>query len=410
MTVKVRLYAGLTGGLLVAALMSGRAEVVALAAPFAVALVLGLGLVERTVVTAEVGLPRERVLEGEPVPVEVHVHVNRPIARLEIAVDLPRGLTPADGRRVRMVSASPEEPAMVPFVVEPERWGAYVVGPVAFRTVDVAGFSRAEGVSADRRTLRVYPRPDALAALVAPAETQALVGNRLAPVRGDGIEFADLRRFVAGDRVREINWRIAARGRGLWVNQRHPERNSDVVLFVDTFSEALMERAVRAAAALVSAYGAERDRVGLVSFGGSLRWIEPGTGVGHLYRIAEALIDTQFFASYAWRGLGIVPARTIPAKALVLALTPLEDDRAIAALADLRRRGIDLAIIELAPTPVPTGATGVGDRVWELQQEVRRVRFRRVGVPVAVWSTDRHLAEVTKELSTWRRHARRRVG
>lgn len=410
MTVKVRLYAGLTGGLLVAALMSGRAEMVALAAPFAVALILGLGLVERTVVSAEVVLPMDRVLEGEPVPVEVHVHVNRPIARLEIAVDLPGALPPADGQRVRVVSASPEAAAIVELVVEPQRWGSYVVGPVAFRTVDVAGFSRAEGVGVDRRTLRVYPRPEALATLVAPAETQALVGNRLAPVRGDGIEFADLRPFVPGDRVREINWRIAARGRGLWVNQRHPERNSDVVLFVDTFSEALMGQAVRAAAALVSAYGAQRDRVGLVSFGGSLRWIEPGTGVGHLYRIAEALIDTQYFASYAWRGLGTVPARTVPAKALVLALSPLEDDRAVAALADLRRRGIDLAVVELAPTPTAASGLCLGDRVWELQREVHRVRFRRIGVPVVVWSPDRHLAEVMKELSTWRRHARRRVG
>ena len=51
------------------------------------------------------------------------------------------------------------------------------------------------------------------------------------------MEFADLRPFMFGDRVRRINWRASARRGELWVNEQHPERNVDVVLFVDSFAE-----------------------------------------------------------------------------------------------------------------------------------------------------------------------------
>ena len=68
-------------------------------------------------------------------------------------------------------------------------------------------------------------------------ETQAFAGSQVARSKGDGVEYADIRDFVPGDRVRSINWRASARRQGLVVNERHPERNTDVVLFVDSFTD-----------------------------------------------------------------------------------------------------------------------------------------------------------------------------
>ena len=45
---------------------------------------------------------------------------------------------------------------------------------------------------------------------------------------------------------------------------------------------------------------------------GSLRWLKPGTGETQLYRICEALLDTQILLSYAWRDIAVVPARVLP--------------------------------------------------------------------------------------------------
>src|SRR6202008_4570836 len=126
---------------------------------------------------------------------------------------------------------------------------------------------------------------------------------------------------------------------------QHLEQNTDVVLFLDTFAEVRVEgrstndRAVRAAATLTHGYLQRKDRVGLVGFGGFLSWLVPATGTRQLYPIVDALLTSQVVASYALRGVDVLPPRTLPPKALVLALTPLLDDRAAATLLDLRARG-----------------------------------------------------------------------
>ena len=122
----------------------------------------------------------------------------------------------------------------------------------------------------------------------------------------------------------------------------HPERNTDVVLFLDTFAEArredrgTLDLGVRAAASLASLYLQEKDRVGVVSFGGVLNWLTVTSGTTQLYRIVDALLDAEIVLSYAWKDLDVIPPRTLPPRALVIALSPLLDERAVGALLDLR--------------------------------------------------------------------------
>ena len=176
--------------------------------------------------------------------------------------------------------------------------------------------------------MKAYPRPEALRNLLRPAETQLYSGDELARRKGEGTEFADLRPFAYGDRMRRINWRASARRGELWVNEQHPERNMDVVLFLDSFADvrrgsaSSLDFAVRAAATLAGRYIRRRDRVGLVSFGGYVRWLAPGSGMAQAYRIVDALLDTEITLSYAWKAIDVVPARTLPPQALVIALTP----------------------------------------------------------------------------------------
>jgi uncharacterized protein (DUF58 family) len=101
---------------------------------------------------------------------------------------------------------------------------------------------------------------------------------------------------------------------------------------------------VRATATLAARYLERRDRVGLVSFGGVLRWLTPGMGTTQQYRIVDALLESEIVFNYAWKDVSVIPSRVLPPQALVVAVTPLLDDRAIEALADLRSRRYDLAI------------------------------------------------------------------
>ena len=170
-------------------------------------------------------------------------------------------------------------------------------------------------------------------------------GSEVARVKGDGIEYADLREYVPGDRLRSINWRASARRDGFVVNEQHPERNTDVVLFVDSFADvrhggrSTLDDAVRATGTLAARYLERRDRVGLVTFGGILRWLQPGMGPAQRFRLVETLLETGVEPTYTWRDVNVIPARILSPKALILGITPLLDARFVTTIADLRAGG-----------------------------------------------------------------------
>ena len=233
-----------------------------------------------------------------------------------------------------------------------------MIGPTYLRARDPLGFLAWEATARDAAAAahlsargRAAPDPRSR------ARRRCSPATRSRGRKGEGIEFADIRPWAPGDPLKRVNWRASARRGELWVNESHPERNTDVILFVDSFAEArlgdegTLDLAVRATAALADAYVRRRDRVGLIGFGGILRWLAPGTGIVQLYRIIDALLDTQIVLSYYWKEIDVIPRRTLPPSALVIALSPLLDPRSVGALLDLRARGFDLAVIDVSPVP-----------------------------------------------------------
>jgi uncharacterized protein (DUF58 family) len=297
------------------------------------------------------------------------------------------------------------------------RFGGMRLGGCRVRAFDRFGLVVDEGHIESKHPLSVYPDAEHLQRLLRPLRTQPFVGNQVARVKGDGIEFADIRPFVAGDRLRSINWRASARRGELHVNEYYPERNADVVLFLDSFAEArdadggTLDSAVRASAALAAHFLARRDRVGLVGFGGTIRWLTPSSGPRQLHRIVETLIETEIRFSYVWGRLDLLPARTLPPQSLVLALTPLLDQRPINALADLRRRGFDLVIVEISPLrsigPPRDAIESLGQRLWEVWRRGLRYRFERLGVPLVVWDDGHPVGQALEEVRGFRRAAAR---
>ena len=384
-------------------------ELVAVGAPFAALVAFAL-LVERAPrVDVDLTVDEERVVEGEEVELAIDVRTRRPV---ELYVSLSRYLEVVEGDNPSAVGRDD----VVRLRLRANRWGAFVPGFVYVRTHDPFRTVRYETLLDRRVSLKVFPRPETLRTLARPLETQVFAGNQVARVKGDGIEFADLRPFAHGDLVKRINWRASARRRELWVNEYHPERNADVILFVDAFAEArdyagsTLDGTVRAAAAIAAEYLREKDRVGLVSFGGVFRWLVPSTGLMQQYRIVDALLDSRIVLSYAWKDIASIPPRTLPPQALVLALSPLLDQRAADALLEVRARGFDLAVVEVSPLPYVRPRRGrtaeIAHRVWRLKREATRMRYERAGVPVAVWDDRRTLGETLEEVHAFRRYAR----
>ena len=400
---------------LVAALALRRPELAIVAAPFALVLVAGTRLARDPCVSVELALAADRTVEDADVEATLTVRTDGAVDRLELLLDLPAGVKIADGADAYAVQLRSGEAREIPLTLRCSRWGVYELGDMEVRARDSFRLVVWEQRLVGRHRLKAYPSQISLRRILAPVETQAFAGSEVARVKGDGVEYADIRSFVPGDRVRSINWRASARKQDLVVNERHPERNTDVVLFVDSFVDvpgadgSTLEDAVRAGASLATRYLERRDRVGLVGFGGVLRWLHPGMGITQRYRLIETMLETGVEPTYTWRDVNLIPARILPAKALVLGLTPLVDPRFIAALSDLRARGFDLVVVEVDPIPlVEAGSTEIEQlayRLWVLEREVLRARLQGLGIGIARWG-DLDLETALEEVRTFRRYAR----
>ena len=394
--------------LLVGTLVTGRSELAALAAPFAVALVLAVVTgSERPVVDVELHTDDERRVEGDVIEVTIVVQVHATIHRVDVALEHPPELQPVGDTAARW-SLCPrrDRPERLAVTLRALRWGAYPLGPVWVRAYGRFGLVRWTAPAVSSRLVRVVPTEVALRTALAPLHTGAALGTHRSRARGDGFDYATSRRFGSGDRLRSINWRVTARHGELWANDRHPDRNGDIVIFVDTFADSrsggavALKRAVLAAWSMANAQLKGRDRVGVVTFGGYPAWLTPGLGE----RAKALVLDRLLSADTSWteveRPLDVVGPRALPAAALVVVLTPLHDERIVALVGGLVRRGLDVAVLVIdtsdlvAKAPVMDAAR----RLWDLERQRRADTVCDLGCPLAVWTHDGVLADAVVAL------------
>jgi uncharacterized protein (DUF58 family) len=422
-TVKLRVYLLLVAAGMLGGLLSARPGLVALAAPLALYLAIGLrtGLARSPVeITVEPRRAFGRVREGEMTEIEVTVTAAADVTWAEFSLRPGRGLRAASGPRSRKVQVGARlhagRPRVLRFPVRAERWGAPRAGVLQVRLRDRMGVIALESAPRELPRLGVMPKVETLRELIEPARLRATVGSRVARGRGEGIEFAEVRAFHPGDPVRRINWPVSARRGSLHVSDRHPELSADVVLLLDTFSDvgdetdSTLALAVRAAAALAAGYLERRDRVGVIGFGGVLTGIGPGLGTAQLERIVGTLLASEVEHSYASRTVATVPPRLLPPRALIVALTPLIDGRTVGALFDLRARGFDLAILELSPErflPAPRDAEqALALRLWRMRRDALRDRLRALGVTIAAYDGEQPLRVPVLTAARTRRRGR----
>lgn len=385
--------------------------VLAIGAPFLVLLAVGLAGQRTAAVTLSAG-DTIRAIEGDAMVLTIEIASTGPIGRAQLDLNLPPGLFAADTIEVSVDRATTQE---VP--VQCLRWGIYDLGGITLFAAGTAGVTYQRTRIADPPVLKVFPSEATARRLLEPIETQLAYGDLVARERGQGIEYADLREMHDGDDRRHINWRASARSQTMWVNDRHPERNSDVVLFIDTFHdarrgvEATLDFAVRAVAGLAKRHLSRHDRVGLVTFGEPVRWLRPGAGARQRYRILDTLMASRQSRHIYWRGISALPRQALPTKALIVAVTPLLDDRIIAAIADLHGRGLDVGVVEIPAEALleepGTETDALARRIWELERDTVRRRFARAGVAITVWDPDEPFERALMEVEQFRRHVTR---
>lgn len=398
-------------GSLVVGLVLARADLVTIGAGLGLVAAVSLAWPPPPGLRCSITVDVNRTYEDDPVTITTVIEADRAVDRLDLAVALPARWRVVDGDRLAAAPLPAQRRWVHQVTIATDRWSAYDLGAVALRWTPPTGIGTSEALVLRPLPVRVLPDPSRLPVLLRPARTRVHAGDHRTRARGAGTEHADSRPFLPGDDRRSVNWRLTARLGEPWVDVRHPERATDVVLLVDTFDAAALGDAVRAAGALGAAYLAAHDRVGLVAFGGSMRWLRPDGGRYHEQLLLEAATGIRYFETDADRDLSSVPTAVLPPSALVLAITPLADHRTISILDDLHARGTDLAIVEVVPATAPLGGdlSRPATRLWHLERRAMRQRFVRRGLAVATWDGQGSLAATLGELIELRRRATRQV-
>jgi uncharacterized protein (DUF58 family) len=248
--------------------------------------------------------------------------------------------------------------------------------------------------------LDCYPAPGQQRTTVVLRRLPNRLGEHPARTSGEGVEFFGIREYVPGDRQRSINWAASTRRGRLQVNTFAAERSQDVVLIADATSDvgepgsSALDLALRGTAAAARAYLGARDRVGVITYQwGSASWLPPGLGRRQVYRI----IDSMLSSDSGWaRGTNFsrLPRAALPPGSLVVAFSPLLDQRFVEALRDMRERGFTILVVDVLNAEPPARRRSehrMARQIWRMEQQAIRFSLSQLGVPVVHWDGEESL-------------------
>jgi uncharacterized protein (DUF58 family) len=120
--------------------------------------------------------------------------------------------------------------------------------------------------------------------------------------RGRGMEFEEVREYMPGDDIRDIDWNVTARMGHPFIKLYREERELTIMLLVDVSSSGLFgtvtqlknELAAELASVLAFAAIKSNDKVGLVIFSDhEERYIPPKKGRSHVWRVIKEVLEHQ---------------------------------------------------------------------------------------------------------------------
>ncbi len=361
-----------------AALVTGRWELVAFAAPL-VGVLCSIGWQRRAPAVAVDGNPAfQRCFEGEQARVAVSASADdgTPVA-LDCAV-------------VAGMEMDDDDPADMR--VRATRWGRYPIRATV-RVSGRGGLLEGTG-TVEAAEICVFPIAAPQSTAIPRTDLPDRLGTHLTRHTGPGVEFSDIRPYVPGDQLRTVNWPASARRGSLHVTERLTDRAADVVVLVDTYPQppgpatAATERTARGAAQVVQSALRYGDRAGLVALGGrSTRWLGADIGQRQFYRILDTMLGAA--DSFQTATGTLAPRPAVPAGAIVIAFSTLLDTEFALGLIDLRKRGHPVVAVDvLQGSPVEGDHDPLVPRMWAMQRSFMYRDMATVGVDIVSWPGD----------------------
>lgn len=398
----------------VLAVVLRRPDLLVLALPFVAVIVWGALTRPQAVPTAAAGLTRELVREGESAGLRVRIDPVRHQDTTAVSVATPpyTRVRPDHGSAVRVVRAlgAPSEHA---FTVVPDRWGQRQAGPALVAGASPWGAFRWGPVSLPSMDYTALPQPAVFDSSAPAPHPRGVVGLHRSVRRGDGSEFATIREFAWGDRLKRIHWPRSLRTGTLHVTTTHADQDTHVAVLVDAHydlgrSEGLggrpssLDLSVRAAAAVAEHFLHQGDRVSMRVL--SLRTpahVPVGTGRRHLLRILQTLSTVR---PGPRQESDTARLRTgMRAGTLVVMVSALVSPDAVTQAATLASSGLSVVVVDTLDERIqPLDDEALAVLAWRIRMVERDLEIHQLqarGVPVVRWRGPGSLDVVLRELT-----------
>lgn len=154
--------------------------------------------------------------------------------------------------------------------------------------------------------------------------------------KGRGLDFEEVRAYIAGDDVRTIDWNVTARTGVTHIRRYREERELSFVVMVDVSASGLLgsgaqnkrELAAEIASSLAFSALKNNDRVALILFSDRVeRFIPLGKGQPHVFRIIKEIIYAEPKGAGTRIGAGLdFLNKVFPRRAVVMLVSDFLDD------------------------------------------------------------------------------------
>lgn len=401
---RVALYAVVAVAGLVVGVVGGGLRILVLAVPFGMALLTGMRPRRPLPVAVEVDLAAKRCLEGDVIEGRIDVAMPHAggievvIHRSTDAIAPPEDLA-GEERWAWWVPPSTPPPVGLPFRIRAERWGRWSAGTIEVRVIEPGSMITHRARVMAIPDLTVLPAPQRTRQLLRLDRVPAVVGAHPTRAdRADGYEFAEVREYHPGDRVRDLNWTATARTGVPSVNQRQPERAGTLVVVVDTFPDALRRHTELAQDVIVACgriawstaagHLADNDRVGMLVASAGMTWLPPQAGRRAPFVMFETLLRLTSSTLDVGRAHTVVDRVVFPPGAAIVVISPLERKKTIELAQSARARGhrVEAVAVDVGPATrarLPELPAAVS-RLRDLDFDMRTTGLRRQGIATRV--------------------------
>jgi uncharacterized protein (DUF58 family) len=236
------------------------------------------------------------------------------VAWLRLADSLPTELAGAETFR-KVISVGPRSQRRFEYVLQPPRRGYYQLGPLFLYSGDVLGLAEDRARQSAVDHLTVYPRIIPFARVDLPSRSPMGTLHHHQPIFEDPTRVRGKRDYVAGDSLRNVDWKTTAMLGRLQVKQFEPSISLETAIFLDLNgndyyyrgSKDATELGIVVAASIANWVVAHKQTVGFATNGadmlsadGRAAVLAPAKGRGHLMRVLDVLarIQTNDACSY----------------------------------------------------------------------------------------------------------------